>query len=175
MKNIIWGIIFVISLTTSLFPLTAEAEDSASPKYGWVDLKKVMKEYYKTEEMLKQFDAEKAAKEAEVTKLVEEIEKAEAGLLLLNKEARAEQEEAILKKKMAVNMMIQEAEQELGTQSLLKQEKLLKDIISVADELAVEEGYTFIFRGEVLLYKDPALDCSDRIIEILNKDQKKYE
>jgi len=65
--------------------------------------------------------------------------------------------------------MIQEAEQELGKQSMLKQENLLKDIIAVSDELAAREGYTFIFRGEVLLYKDPALDCSEQIITILNK------
>ena len=93
----------------------------------------------------------------------------DAGLLLLNTKARAEQEEKILKSKMAVNTLIQESEQELGKQSMLKQDKLLKDIIAVSDKLAAREGYTFIFRGEVLLYKDPALDCSDQIIAILNK------
>ncbi len=163
-------ILAALSLAAS-FTSNGSAEEAAPgpAKYGWVDLKKVMKAYYKTEEMLQQFEDEKAAKEAEVTKLVDEIEKMDAGLLLLSKTARARQEEEILKKKMTVNTMIQEAEQELGKQSMLKQEKLLKDIIAVSDKLAAEEGYTIIFRGEVLLYKDPALDCSDRIITILNK------
>jgi len=170
MRNIILIIISLILITTCASAMAAEEESTPGPaKYGWVDLKKIMKTYYKTEEMLKQFEDEKAAKEAEVTKLVEEIEKMDAGLLLLSTKARAEQEEKILKNKMAVNMMIQEAEQELGKQSMLKQENLLKDIIAVSDELAAREGYTFIFRGEVLLYKDPALDCSEQIITILNK------
>jgi len=173
MRNIILVIISIIFITTSVSAAVAEESTSEPAKFGWVDLKKVMTEYYKTEEMLAQFEDEKAAKEAEVTKLVEEIEKMDAGLLLLSTKARAEQEEKILKKKMAVNMMVQQAEQELGNESLLKQEELLKDIIAVSDELAAKEGYTFIFRGETLLYKDPALDCSDRIIAILNKGQEK--
>lgn len=167
-KNIAIVIAFLL---VAAFISNASAEESApgTAKFGWVDLKKVMTEYYKTEEMLQQFEDEKKAKEAEVTKLVEEIEKMDAGLLLLSTKAREEQEEKILKSKMAVNMLIQEAEQELGKQSMLKQENLLKDIIAVSDKLAAREGYTFIFRGEVLLYKDPALDCSDQIIAILNK------
>jgi Skp family chaperone for outer membrane proteins len=169
MRNIILIIISLIFITTSVSTALAEESTPGPAKFGWVDLKKVMTEYYKTEEMLAQFEDEKAAKEAEVTKLVEEIEKMDAGLLLLSTKARAEQEEKILKKKMAVNMMVQQAEQELGNQSLLKQEELLKDIIAVSDKLADREGYTFIFRGETLLYKDPALDCSTQIIAILNK------
>ncbi len=166
------SILIAVSLITA-FVSNASAEEAAPgpAKFGWVNLKKVMTEYYKTEEMLQQFEDEKKAKEAEVTKLVEEIEKMDAGLLLLSTKARAEQEEKILKSKMEVNTLIQEAEQELGKESMLKQEELLKDIIAVSDDLAAKEGYTFIFRGEVLLYKDPALDCSDRIIAVLNKGQ----
>lgn len=169
MKKILVILIAVSLIAAFVSNASAEKSTVGPAKYGWVDLKKVMMEYYKTEEMLQQFDEEKAAKEAEVTKLVEEIEKMDAGLLLLSTKARAEQEEKILKSKMAVNMLIQESEQELGKQSMLKQEGLLKDIIAVSDKLAAREGYTFIFRGEVLLYKDPALDCSNQIIEILNK------
>jgi len=173
MKNYI-AILIVFFIVTTFVSNAVSDESAPGPeKFGWVDLKKVMKAYYKTEEMMEQFEEAKEAKEAEVTKLVEGIEKMEAGLLLLSTQARKEKEEEILKQKMAVNMKIQEAEQELGNQSMLKQEELLKDIINVADDLAADEGYTFIFRGEVLLYKDPALDCSDRIIAILNKGQKK--
>ncbi len=175
MRNIILIIISFVFITTSVSIAVAEESTPGPAKFGWVDLKKVMTEYYKTEKMLAQFEDEKAAKEAEVTKLVEEIEKMDAGLLLLSTKARAEQEEKILKKKMAVNMMVQDAEQELGNQSMLKQEELLKDIITVSDKLAAREGYTFIFRGETLLYKDPALDCSDQIIAILNKGHEKKD
>ena len=101
--------------------------------------------------------------------MVEEIEKMEAELILLNEKARLAKEEDIVKKKIAANRMINEAEQELGAQSLIKQGKLMADIIKVAEDLAAREGYTFIFRAEGLLYKDPALDCTDRIIMELNK------
>ncbi|MEA1927534.1 MAG: OmpH family outer membrane protein [Candidatus Auribacterota bacterium] len=175
MRRTILILISLIFIITSATRASAEESSPERGKYGWVDLKKVMKTYYKTEEMLAQFEEEKAAKEAEVTKLVEEIEKMEGKLLLLSKTARKEKEEAILRKKMEVNAMIQEAEQELGNKSRLKQETLLKDIIAVSDELADEGGYTFIFRGEVLLYKDPALDITDRIIAILNKGEEKSE
>ena len=168
------AILVAFSLVAA-FVSDASAEESSPGrmKYGWVDLKKVMKGYYKTEEMLVQFEKEKEAKEAEVKKLVEEIENMEAGLLLLNDTARREKEEKILKKKISVNMMIQEAEQELGTQSIIKQGKLLEDIIKEAEALARKEGYTFIFRGEILIYKDPALECTDQIIAELNKGQEK--
>ena len=173
MRNIILIIISLVFITTSAPSMLAEEATPGRMKYGWVDLKQVMKEYYKTEEMLVQFEKEKEAKEAEVKKLVEEIENMEAGLLLLNDAARREKEEEILKKKISVNQMIQEAEQELGTQSIIKQGMLLEDIIKEAEILARKEGYTFIFRGEVLIYKDPALECTDQIIAELNKGQEK--
>ncbi len=173
-KNI--SILVAFSLIAA-FVSNASAEESSPGrmKYGWVDLKQVMKSYYKTEEMLVQFEKEKEAKEAEVQKLVEEIENMEAGLLLLNDAARREKEEEILKKKISVNAMIQEAEQELGSQSIIKQGVLLKDIIKEAEILARKEGYTFIFRGEVMIYKDPALECTDQIIAELNKGEEKGE
>ena len=171
-KNI--AILVAFSLAAA-FISNAPAEESSPGrmKYGWMDLKQVMKDYYKTEEMLVQFEKEKEAKEAEVTKLVEEIENMEAGLLLLNDTARREKEEEILKKKISVNAMIKEAEQELGAESVIKQGKLLEDIIKESEILARKEGYTFIFRGEVLIYKDPALECTDQIIAELNKGQEK--
>jgi Skp family chaperone for outer membrane proteins len=173
-KNIV---ILVVFSLVAVFASSLLAEESSSNqiKFGWVDLKMVMKNYYKTEEVLSQFEKEKAVKEAEVKKLVDEIENMEAGLSRLSDTARREKEEEILKKKISVNAMIQEAEQELGNKSMAKQGKLLEEIIAQAEILARKEGYTFIFRGDMLIYKDPALECTNRIITELNKGRESVD
>jgi Skp family chaperone for outer membrane proteins len=167
-KFILITISLAVIMTATSSP-AAEEVSAAGQKYGWVDLKKVLKTYYKTDIMLKQFDEAKLAKEAEVNKIVEEIENMEAGLLLLTPKARKETEGDILKKKYEVNAMIQEAEEELGNESMVKQEELLKEVIDAAEKVATEKGYSFIFTGEILIYKEPSMDCSDAILAILNK------
>ena len=149
------------------------AETGSGYSFAWVDLQKVMKAYYKTDAMLEKFEKEKAAKEDEIKGMVGEIEKMEGELLLLTKAAREAKEDEILKRKVAVNTKIEEAEKELSAQSISKQGELVEDVMAVAEMLARKEGYTFIFRAEGLLYKDPALDLTDRVIGELNKGHEK--
>lgn len=151
------------------------AEEKAASEPGriaWIDLPRVMKGYYRAEEMVAEFEKEKAEKEAEVQKLVAEIERLEGEMLLLSDQARATRHEEILKKKISVNALIEEAERALSLQSAARQGKLLEEISAAAAEVARREGYVYVIRGDVLLYRDPAREVTDGVIAVLNRGRK---
>lgn len=147
-------------------------------KFGWVDLEQVFRGYYKTEKTLDSLEEEIKQKEAEVKKLVEEIRQMEAAKELMREDERLKQEKEIVKKKLAANTLRQKAERELGQQIIIEKGKLLEEIIEKIEELARRESYTFIFRGElpeIVLYKDPSLDLTNRVLKEVNKESGKIE
>ncbi len=148
-----------------------EATAAGAARIAWIDLPRVMQGYQRAEEMVADFEKEKAAREAEVEKVIAEIERMEGEMLLLSDQARAARQEEILKKKISVNAMIEQAERELGRQSMVRQGKLLEEISAAAEKVAVREGYDFVIRGEVLIYKSPDREITDGVIAELAREE----
>ena len=149
-------------IVVALMLLSAADGFATEPdRIAWIDLPRGMKEYYRAEEMVDEFEQDKAAREAEVQKLIAEIDRMEGEMLLLSDKARADRTEEIMKKKLSVNAMIEEAERELSRQSIVRQGKLLEEVSRAAEEVARREGYAFVLRGEVMLFKDPAREITD--------------
>ncbi len=164
-------------LTAALFlfgaaGILAAADEDAAATGGiaWIELPRVMREYHRAKDMVEEFEKEKAAREAEVQKLIDEIERMEGEMMLLSDQARAARAEEVLKKKIAVNRMIEEAERELSMQSMIRQGDLLEEIAAAAEKIALREGYSFVLRREVLLYGDPAREITDAVIEELSRE-----
>ncbi len=170
--------IFLIGfmLFTAAGRVTAEEENGAlADRIAWIDLARVMKEYRRAGEMVTAFEEEKADREAEVQKMVAEIERMEGEMLLLSEQARKAREQEILRKKLAVNTMIEEAEEELSRQSVIRQKRLLEDISLVAEQIARRRGYAFVLRGEVLIFQDPGREITDEVIAELNRQGEEKE
>ncbi len=159
---------FTLVIVFSLFAGGGFAEEQATgtgaDRIAWIDLPEVMQGYPRAEEMVADFEKEKAEQEAEVEKVIAEIERLEGEMLLLSDQAKAARREEILKKKISVNAMIEQAERELSRQSMLRQGKLLEEISAAAEKVARREGYSFVIRGEVLLYKNPDREITDEVI-----------
>jgi Skp family chaperone for outer membrane proteins len=160
----------IISVGT--FSGRAGEETAETGGIAWVDLPRVLKEYRRAEEMVSEFERDKATREAEVQKSIAEIERMEGEMLLLSEKARKTREEEIMKKKLSVNAMIEEAERELSRQSMLRQGKLLEEVSAAAEKVALREGYAFVLRGEVMLFKDSAREITEEVISELNRREK---
>ncbi|MDP8235793.1 MAG: OmpH family outer membrane protein [Candidatus Erginobacter occultus] len=164
---------FTLVMVFSLFAgggFAEEAAETGADRIAWIDLPEVMQEYGRAEEMVADFEKEKADREAEVEKVIAEIERLEGEMLLLSDQAKAARREEILKKKISVNAMIEQAERELSRQSMLRQGKLLEEISAAAEKVARREGYDFVIRGEVLLYQNPEREITDGVIAELNRE-----
>jgi len=163
-------LLIVFLLFTVSVVAQEEAGNAGPARIAWIDLPRVMQGYGRAEEMVADFEKEKAAREAEVEKVIAEIERLEGEMLLLSDQAKAARREEILKKKISVNAMIEQAEQELSLQSMLRHGKLLEEISAAAGEVARRQGYDYVVRGEVLLYKTPEREITDGVIAELNQE-----
>ncbi len=162
--------IFSLFFTTGGFAQEQAAVTARVDRIAWIDLPGVLQGYQRAEEMVADFEKEKAAHEAEVEKVISEIERLEGEMLLLSEQAKAARQEAILKKKISVNAMIEKAERELSRKSMIHQAKLVEEVSAAAGRVARREGYAYVIRKEVLLYQDPDREITDRVIAELEKE-----
>ncbi len=146
--------------------------DEDAQKFAWIDLEKVIQGYYKTERLLADLEKKKEEKEEEAKKLIEEIKVMEGKLALMTESARRKQEKEIARKRLAASTMIQEAERDLLMESAEIEKAVIGEVEKHATALAKKNGYTFIFLGNTIIYKDPALDLTDKLLEVLNKEKK---
>jgi len=143
---------------------------SAAIKIGCVNLDEVMRGYGKAERMLARLESEMKEKEAETEKLVAEIKKLKAEKDLLSSEARMKKEEEILEKTMALKKFRQDVEESLEMRIATERKKLEKEIRDTVQAKAKAMGYSLVFVGELVLYKDPALDITKEVLAELNKN-----
>lgn len=167
--------ISAILVSSLLFVVGGFAEEEAGVTAGadriaWIDLPRVLQGYQRAEEMVADFEKEKAAHEAEVEKVIAEIERLEGEMLLLSASAKASRQETILKKKISVNTMIEKAERELSRKSMIHQAKLVEEVSAAAEIVARREGYAYVIRKEVLLYQNLDREITDRVIAELEKE-----
>lgn len=164
-------VIAVLLVSTGASVALTEEDDALTGGIAWIDLPRVMKEYRRAAEVVAEFENDKAAREAEVQKLVADISRMEDELLLLREEVRKAREAEIMKKKLSVNAMIEEAEKELSRQSIIRQGRLIEEISAAAETVARRKGYPFVLRGEVMLVKDPSREITDEVIAELNRER----
>lgn len=169
MKKTLIALLIILFFGAGENLIAEEAVPSGNSKFAWVDLKKVIQGYHKTEPIVERLEKAKQRKEDEIKKLVDEIKIMEAKVGLMNESGRRQQEKEIAQKRLAASTLIQEAERDLNLLEFTEMEKVIGEIKERAAELAKESGCTFIFLSEALLYKDPALDLTEKLLEELNK------
>ncbi|HPQ66166.1 MAG TPA: OmpH family outer membrane protein [bacterium] len=154
----------------------AAAAAEGTGRVGWVDTERVFKEYYRTEEMLGESSPlvrEKERTEAKIEEVRAGIEAMERDLeqkaLLLNETALAKKKEAIFREQLTLRQLVREAEVQLQGRIMEVTQELSEEIQAKIAVFAREQGYSYILRGEVLFYKDPALEITDQVLEVINR------
>ncbi len=173
MKRVFW----LAALSALIVPLAARGEDApaaaAAPgvlKIGYVNLEEVMRGYGKAEKVLARLERDMKEKEAETDQMRAEIKKLKAEMDLLSSDARLAKEEELMEKTLALKRVQQEAEQSVEVKLATERKKLEKEIRESVQAKAKALGYHLVLMGEMLLYKDPALDITKEILAELNKN-----
>lgn len=164
-----------LTLISLFSPVLAPAQEPAL-KAGWVDMEAVFKGYSRAQEILGEDSPlmrEKQRKEKELSRAQEELlqtqKDLEARALLLNPEAMKKQQDDLVRRQLALRRQLQEAETELQGRVMEISREISGEISARVAELARREGYAYILRSEALLYQDPSLDLTARVLEELNR------
>ena len=162
-----------------LASLSATPASAADMKIGYIDSARIFAEYKGTEDAQKAFDDEVEGWEKQAEAMKVEMDSLagayQAQSLMLSDARKAEKEQEILQKKTAYETFVQSI---WGPQGKLaeKNSELVQPIIEkinvILEKIGREENFAMIFNtvGGVLVYADPGLDLTDRVIEELNKE-----
>jgi Skp family chaperone for outer membrane proteins len=156
-------------------------------KIGYVDIQKVFEGYQKTRDLRAKLQSEykekqEALKEQvesqkrEIDALKENLLRQEAMLLPSEKEEKQKEIEEKMKELQALSQFIQDELRKKEQEIYKKWESLYlpeikENISTVTKEIAVKEGYRFIFYKEALLYVTPEVefDLTEKVLSQLNQ------
>jgi Skp family chaperone for outer membrane proteins len=145
----------------------------AAEKFACMDLARVFNEYGKTKEYDKTLSEEENSYTQELDKKTNEIKQLQDKMNLLSdkeKEAKKPDMESKLK---ALQEFKRTKETDLRKELVEKRDEIFKDIQSAVKKYSEKEGLTLVFNDQVLVYQDKTLDITDKIIQALNKENKK--
>lgn len=163
--RVLCGIVFGVMIL-----LTAA---NAADKFAYTDLSRIFSEYGKTKEYDKVLTDKENAYNGERNKKTEEVKQLQDKLNLLSdkeKEAKKADLEAKIK---SLQDFDRERQTDLRKEQDEKMKVILKDIEEAVKQYAEKEGYSLVFNDRVLVYQAKNLDITDKIVEILNKGNKK--
>jgi len=142
-------------------------------KIGFVDLSRSFDEYQKTKDFDKDLEKRGDIKQQEREKIVKEIRKLRDEAELMNEKAKEKKEGEIETQIRSLQEFDQEAKSELTKERDDMVRDILKEMNTVIQKYGESNGYSIILNDRVLLYGGKALDITDEIIKILNKNYKK--
>ncbi|MFC1851107.1 OmpH family outer membrane protein [candidate division CSSED10-310 bacterium] len=167
-----YSIIGILFLT--LFLINSAAAQAAS-KMGYVDIQKVI---FKSESGKQAINAVKSFQEKrqdEISRAEQELNQLEKDLskqiLALTDAAKSIKEEDIRKKKLRLKRLLEDSEYELAKRKKGAIEEVNKKIVLLIRDIGKNEGYSIILEvtGGNVIYANPALDLTDRIIAEFDK------
>jgi outer membrane protein len=146
-------------------------------KIGFVNAQRIIDEsqagkeaYQKLKDLQEQHRQAVEAKKAEIDKAEEELKKQ---YLTLSESARAEKEEALRKAKKEFKRMLEDADADMSAKEKQYLEKIDKEVMAIIHKIGKEEGFSLILgnAGPSILYANPALDLTDRIIKLYDQQK----
>ncbi len=167
MKKVLAGLIvlFVLGLTAYSF--------AQELKIGYIDVSRTFDEYTRTKEADAALEKKGLDKEAQRTKMVNEIKKLKEELDLAAEKVKPEKQKLLEDKLKALQEYDRAAREDLGKERDNIVKEILKEIDGVIQEFGKKEGYIFIFNERVLLYKDKTKELTENIISMLNSRYQK--
>jgi outer membrane protein len=149
-------------------------------KIGYVNVENLMKDYKATtaletqlkskqEKISKQLDSLQAPFKAKVQKYYQRAQKMSAS-------ARAKVEKELQQEQQMLQQNQQQAAQLLQNENKTESEKITKRVDSLVANFAKSNGYQLILGTSgsgTVMYGDSALDVTDKVLDVLNKDFEK--
>ena len=162
---------FLIAFVVSI-GLAAGAQ-AADFKVGIVDFQRVVEQSepgQKVEAGLKQ---EGGRMEAELQKDKEELdalkEKLEREAMVMSREAREEKEIEFRVKVRNLQEKEKSYREDLRNKQRQEVNTLRAEVLEIAQEIGKAEGFALVISRVGVLYHDPAVDLTDRVVQALNK------
>jgi outer membrane protein len=155
-------------------PLVVVSQQSGSSvKIGVLNTNRVVRESTEGKAFLARIQNKQQAKEAEVKAQQQSILEAQQ---LLQRQASSLSEEARLRKQQELEQRVrqlnrfkEDAQAELNAYSQEQFANLGNQMMPVINQLAKEEGYSLILEASSgMLYVDPAIDITDKVIARFN-------
>jgi outer membrane protein len=158
-------IMFVMGLGSNL--------QAAELKIGMIDFQQVVEKSEPGQKVEAALKKEGERMEAELTKDKDELQalkdKMEREAMVMSREAREEKEIEFRVK--ARNL--QEKDQRYRGEFVGKQRQeidaLRKVVLEIAQEIGKKEGYTLVVSKVGVLYADPSVDLTDKVVKLLNQ------
>ena len=146
---------------------------AAEVKIGVIDFQQVVEKSEPSQRVEAWLKKEGERTEAELTNVQDELkslkEKMEREAMVMSREAREEKEIEFRVK--ARNF--QEKEQDFRKMYVEKRNKevnnLRKVVVEIAQEIGKKEGFTMVMSNAGVLYNDPAIDLTDKVVAMLNQ------
>jgi outer membrane protein len=169
------GLIFTLSLVL-LFPKLALGADTV--KIAYVDLQNALntsdagKEAKRIfSEKVKKVQKSLEAKQAELKKLKESIEK--QGLILSEK-ARTEKEKGYQKELRDFERLYKDSQDEFNREEIEISQKIIDELRKIVKKIGGEGEYTMILEKtrSGILYAPDAVDLTDKVIKAYNEQRK---
>lgn len=142
----------------------------AADKFGTVDLAKTFSEYKKTKDYDKALGDREQVYTAERDKKVNELKQLQDKLNLLSEKEKESKKTDLDTKVKDFQEFDRQKQTDLRKEQDEKMKELLKDIEDAVKQYSEKEGFTMVFNDRILVYQNKALDITDKVIEILNKD-----
>jgi len=155
------------------------ATPALAQKIGYVDLQKALnmstvgqKAKDEISGKFKSYQDELNSRQEELKKLKEDLEKQS---ILLSEDARAAKERDFQRKLKDFQRFAKDVEEELQQKDAFHTRQILEQLQEIIGDIGKAEGYTVILERteSSVLYGDPSVDLTDRVIKELNSKAKK--
>ncbi len=151
---------------------------AAELKIGYVNLQRALNECEagirakaELKEEAKKLERQLTEKQEELKKLREEIEKKHA---VWNEETRKAKERDYQTKSQQLQQEFVRLSEELNKKRSKKEEKIIKELRSLIDQVAEEKGYTYVLEAStgLVIYGPEEDDITDMVIKLYNEKLK---
>lgn len=166
MKLIRISVLMLFFVAILLNPLAAQEKPL---KLGYINASKVFDSYNKTKDADDKLAKEAEKKNAERSKLVEEVNKLRDEIALLSEGEKKKKEARLSEKTRALQDFDNETKTSLQRQRNDIVKEIFQEIDGVIKDYGKKNGYDVIFDDRLMVYGSDALDVSDDIINTLNK------
>jgi outer membrane protein len=164
--------VFVVVLFIASTVFAADAT-----KIGFIDLQRALLESNAGKKARADLEVLEKSKKTVIDEKVKAINKVEEELTkqasALSSDARKTKEEELERHKRDLQRLVEDARVEIQKKEAELTEAILKDMSDVVEEFAKEEGYTVIFRSEVLLYAKKDVDITEVVVKKFNESKGK--
>ena len=146
---------------------------AAELKFGLIDFQRVVEKSTPGQRVEADLKKEGERMEAELKKDKEELQalkdKMEREAMVMSREAREEKEIEFRVKARNLQEKDQRYRQEFVGKQRQEIDNLRKVVLEIAQEIGKKEGFTMIVSKVGVLYNDPSVDLTDKVVQLLNK------